>query len=223
MSSTDALASSHHVLAQKIEVDVERPLRDFTTRNQEMQALSNIQTNLNSMAKEVESAQDRSDKLKRKGAKAAAGKVATATTDVETAMGQWDSQAPFVFESLQAADETRLNHLRDVLTQFQTHEVDQVERNRVTAENCLNALLNLETADEIGAFVAQTVSGKPKLERPRSQATSAGNTLSPQRSSQATEERPSQRSKTPVGTSRASPGDSLLLVHPDVTPTDKTT
>lgn len=69
--------------------------------------------------------------------------------------GDWDSQAPFIMEQLQAADESRCNHLRDVLTQFQTHEVDQVERNRKTAEQCLNALLTVETADEIKLFAVR--------------------------------------------------------------------
>ncbi|KAI9815627.1 MAG: hypothetical protein M1832_005258 [Thelocarpon impressellum] len=180
VSSVDALASSHHVLAQKIEVDVERPLRDFAARNREMQALSTIQGNLGAMAKEIETAQDKADKLKRRGAKAPAGKVAAATSEVDSATTAWDSQAPFVFESLQAADETRLNHLRDVLTQFQTHEVDQVERNRVTAEECLNALLVVETADEIRAFAARSTGGRPRLQpRPRRQSTNNAGTLSP--------------------------------------------
>ncbi|KAI9852913.1 MAG: hypothetical protein M1838_003707 [Thelocarpon superellum] len=176
VSSTDSLAQSHQVLAAKIEVDVERPLREFATKNREMQALTTIQGNLGAIAKDIESAQDKADKLKRKGAKAAAGKVAAATAEVEGANSSWESQAPFVFESLQAADETRLNHLRDVLTQLQTHEVDQVERNRVTAEGCLNALLNVETAVEIRAFAARAVASKPRIDRTRSN-TLGGSTL----------------------------------------------
>lgn len=79
---------------------------------------------------------------------------------------QWSSQSPFMFETLQAADESRVNHLRNVLTQFQTHEVDQVERNRVTAEQCLNALLNVETADEIKTFAMRTSQGQLPAQRP---------------------------------------------------------
>ncbi|KAK5170863.1 hypothetical protein LTR04_002599 [Oleoguttula sp. CCFEE 6159] len=171
VSSTESLAESHHLLAQKIEADVERPLRDFASTDREMQAMSTIQGNLAAMAREIDGAQKKADKLKEKGAKAAAGKVANATSDVDNARSQWASQAPFVFEKLQAVDESRLNHLRDALTQYLTHEVDQVERDRVTAEQCLNVLLNVETADEIKTFALKMSGSKPRTERQGSAST----------------------------------------------------
>lgn len=129
--------------------------------------MSTISGNLASMAKDIDKAQKSTDRLQTKGNKAATGKVANASSDLENAQQQWDSQAPYVFENLQALDETRLNHLRDVLTQYQTHEVDLVERNRVTAESCLNVLLNVETQDEIKTFVLRTLSGKQRMDAPR--------------------------------------------------------
>ena len=168
VSSTEALADSHYLLAQKIEADVEKPLREFTSSDREAQAMGTIQGNLAAMAKEVENAQKKADKLQGKSSKSAAGKVANATSEVENATSQWDSQAPFVFEKLQAVDESRLNHLRDVLTQFQTHEVDQIERSRVIAEQCLNSLLNVETAAEIKSYQRRVIGGRPHLVRQRS-------------------------------------------------------
>lgn len=165
--SADTLADSHAALATKIEVDVERPLREFTSTNRESQAMTTIQGNLSAMAKDVAKAHDKADKLQGRGTRAEAGKVASASSELDTAQSQWESQAPYVFESLQALDETRLNHLRDVLTQFQTHEVDQVERSRTTAEHCLNVLLSVETADEIKTFALKAVSHKPSLARPQ--------------------------------------------------------
>lgn len=151
-NALDTLADSHHVLSQKIASDVEIPLREFATKDREMQAMSTIQGNLAAMAREIENAQKRKAKGKGSG-------------DLESAQSQWDNQAPYVFETLQAVDETRLNHLRDVLTQFQTHEVDQIERNRVAAEQCLNVLLTVETADEIKTFALRTTSERPVVER----------------------------------------------------------
>ena len=133
--------------------------------------MSTIQGNLAALAKENEDAQKKSEKLKSKGGKAAANKVSNATSDVQNTSQQWDSQAPFVFEQLQALDENRVSHLRDVLTQFQTHEVDQVERNRVTAESCLNILLNVDTAEEISTFVARTSGRQSNLVRQQSRTT----------------------------------------------------
>ena len=203
---------------------MERPLREFAGKNREMQALSTIQGNLGAMAKEIDAAHDKLDKLKKKGAKASAGKVANATLEVETATTQWDSQAPFVFESLQAADETRVNHLRDVLTQFQTHEVDQVERNRVTAENCLNALLNVETADEIKSFASRTLGGKSQLrtQRRKSLATGTGtgtrapDPLPPPPPIPAADDNASQRSRESGGAPLSGSGKIRYLCVPNI-------
>ncbi|KAF2206403.1 hypothetical protein CERZMDRAFT_108074 [Cercospora zeae-maydis SCOH1-5] len=152
ISSMDALAESHTSLASRIEVDVEKPLRDFATHNREIQAMPNVQGNLAQMAKEIEKAQKATEKLQGKGENADANKVANATSDLENARAQWGSQAPYVFETLQALDETRLNQLRDILTQFVTLDVDQNEKSRGAAEQALNVLLNVEPADEIKMF-----------------------------------------------------------------------
>ena len=128
--------------------------------------MSTISGNLATMAKEIDTCKKKAEKLRDKGAKAPATKVASAVSEVENATVQWESQAPYVFEKLQAVDESRLNHLRDVLTQCQTHEVDQVERNRVTAEETLNTLLNVDTADEVGAFARRTRADKPEARKP---------------------------------------------------------
>ncbi|KAF9732872.1 hypothetical protein PMIN02_009597 [Paraphaeosphaeria minitans] len=160
VSATEAVAESHHTLAQKIEADVERPLREFATTNREVQGMSTISGNLAFMAREIDTTKKKAEKLREKGAKAKASAVASAVADVENAALQWESQAPYVFEKLQAVDESRLNHLRDALTQFQTHEVDQVERNRISAEETLNVLLNIETADEIQTWALRMRSGE---------------------------------------------------------------
>lgn len=145
--------------------------------------MPNIIGNLTAMSKEIDAAQKKTDRLKEKGSRAAASKVANASAELESATLQWDSQAPFVFEQLQAVDEGRLNHLRDLLTQYQTHEVDQVQRSKTAAEDCLNVILNVQTADEIRTFAARSITGRPRIERQRSRqalsasTTSASNTV----------------------------------------------
>lgn len=127
-----------------------------------MQQMPGIQSNLAGLAKNVEEAQKKVEKAKGKGTKGA-DKLASAIAAVDDINQQWDSRAPFVFEQLQAADEGRLNHLRDVLTQLETHEVDQVERGRQAAESCLNVLLNVETADEIKTFAAKMAGNRASI------------------------------------------------------------
>jgi F-BAR domain only protein len=168
VSGTENLAQSHEMLAQKIETDVETPLRQFATKNREMQSMTTVQGNLAAIAKDFESAQKKAEKLRDKSGRP--DRVANASSSVDDASQQWESQAPYVFEQLQSLDEARVNFLRDALTQFQTHEVDQVERNRTSAESCLNALLNIETADEIKTFAAKISGGTDSRLRRRSSA-----------------------------------------------------
>lgn len=156
-NSAENLAESHSLLASKIEVDVERPLREFVNNNREMTAMPNMQGNLSHIARDVDRARQKLERLSSKGD---TGKIASATGEFENTQAQWESQAPYVFESLQAADESRWNHLRDVLTQFQTHEIDQVEKHRVSAEQVLNILLSVETADEVKTFALHAVENR---------------------------------------------------------------
>lgn len=164
LQSTDAIAASHQLFAQRIEKDVEHSLRSFSNKR-EMQNIQNISANLHGMAKELDDATEKSEKLSKKGGKANAQKVDQAASRLESATQQWESQAPFIFETLQALDEQRINHLRDVLTQFETHEVDQATRTQAAAEEVLNIMLEVNTAKEIENFAARTTAGKPKIER----------------------------------------------------------
>jgi hypothetical protein len=150
-----------------------------------MQNLITISANLQTMAKELEEAQEKADKLSKKGSKANAIKVEAATGRLESATQQWESQAPFIFETLQAVDEQRINHLRDVLTQLETHEVDQASRTQASAEEVLNSMLEIDTNQEVQGFVERTIAGRPKLEprrtgtSTRQSSTAGGSTLAP--------------------------------------------
>ncbi|KAI3397385.1 hypothetical protein diail_10835 [Diaporthe ilicicola] len=164
LHSTDAIAASHHLFAQRVEKDVEQDLRQFQNRK-EYQNMTTMSANLSAIAKEFEDAREKADKLTRKGGKASALKVDQATARLESATGQWESQAPFILETLQALDEQRCNHLRDVLTQLQTHEVDQADRLRATANDALTTILEADTSKEVDNFATRATAGRPKVER----------------------------------------------------------
>lgn len=137
--------------------------------------MGNVSGNLSAIAKELHNAQKKAQKLDAKGG----NKAEDARTNVDDATAQWESQAPFVFEQLQALDEGRVNHLRDVLTQFQTHELDQIERSRASAESCLNALLNVETADEIKTFAMKAKGQAASMPPTRQDSVPGTSTLRP--------------------------------------------
>jgi hypothetical protein len=164
IEATESVAASHQTFAHKIDEDVERPLREYNTKNRDLSSMPGIQSDLAGLAKNLDAAQRKVDKANQKGVKGA-DKLASAVSTAQEINEQWESRAPFVFEQLQAVDEGRLNHLRDVLTQFGTHEADQVERSRQAAESCLNVLLNVEIADEIKTFAAKMNGGRPVASR----------------------------------------------------------
>lgn len=173
IQATATLAQSHHAFTERVEKDVELPLRTFQNKR-EYTSMVTIHGNLVSMARDLEEAQERADKATRKAGKTSAQKAEMASTRLESATQQWESQAPYVFEQLQALDEQRLNHLRDILTQYQTHESDQAQRAQANAEEVLNAILEINTANEIASFAARVIGGKPRLEKRTSTRGSAG-------------------------------------------------
>jgi len=143
VAGTVALAEVHSNFATRIEADVERPLKD---QRRDFTSMESLQSNLAALAKDVE-------KNRKKGSSAQ-----------DNADSGWESQAPFIFEQLQSLDENRVNQTREALTQLQTHEIDSHERSKASAESSLNALLNVDTPEEVSAFVARTSSEIPVAE-----------------------------------------------------------
>ena len=168
IESTSALAGCHQQFAQKIEMEVERPIRDFVNRNAEWAGMRIMETNLGAVAKSIDAAEERSEKLRKRGQKAKAQQVAEAASAVTNAVAEWESQAPFVFEKLQAADETRCNNLRDALVQLQTFELDQAQSTMSMAEANITVMLDINTSDEIRGFANKATFGRQKIERQQS-------------------------------------------------------
>ncbi|KJZ70224.1 hypothetical protein HIM_10372 [Hirsutella minnesotensis 3608] len=160
VESIERTAQSHHAFAERVEKDVEFPLRGYPHR-QDYTSMQNISSNLGALAKDLEDAQDKSEKLGRKGAKANAQKVDAANARLESATQQWESQAPFVFETLQALDESRVNQLRDLLTQYQTHETDKAQRAQEDSAGALAAVLEINTEKEIRNFAQRASVARP--------------------------------------------------------------
>jgi hypothetical protein len=170
ISSTQVLAQNHQTFAHNIETDVERPLREFNTSRKELQSVTRSMDSMQKIIKDMENAHKKADQLKHRGGRANVDKVATAASSMEDAQGQWDSQAPFVFESLQVVDEARLDHLRGCLTQFQTFSSEVSTAVNSAAEESLNALLNWQTSVEIEHFTLRAPTSISMLrERRKSQ------------------------------------------------------
>ncbi|PKS07353.1 hypothetical protein jhhlp_005955 [Lomentospora prolificans] len=182
LRSVESTAHSHFLYASRIEKDVEVPLRAFGQKK-EVHNIQTIGANLASMARELEDAQDKSEKLTKKGTKASTQKVDAAASRLSAASQQWESQAPFIFETLQVLDEQRINQLRDLLTQLLTHESDQAQRNQISAGEALQAILDIQTPKEVENFSKKITDGKVKQEKKSAPTTrrpsATGSTLTP--------------------------------------------
>lgn len=205
VASVETIAQSHQVLAKKIETDVESRLRAYTVHDKDMHAMTTMQGNLGAMGKAVQEAQDKSDKLTKKGGKANSQKVDIAVKKLESANDNWNTEAPHIFENLQLVDEKRINILRDVLTEYETFEMEQVNMTRTSVEEVLAHVLDVESATEILNFVHQTTSGKqrrPETSRPSPASRGTSNLAPPPSSGGATEggaDNASQHSDTRSG------------------------
>ncbi|PHH56077.1 hypothetical protein CFIMG_003445RAa [Ceratocystis fimbriata CBS 114723] len=176
VESVEQTAAAHHQLAASIDMEIETPLRSFSSRD-DVRNLNTIHANLVSMARELDDAQEKTEKLSKKGAKTQA-KMEQASARLEAAISQWESQAPFVFESLQVADEARVNQMRNLLTQYETMDLDCSQRSAASSTNALNLLLEVSTQREIDQFVHRTTSGRVKPVRSEPQSTNGPNTPS---------------------------------------------
>lgn len=173
VDAVGTLAHSHQQLSDRIEQDVELPLRNFSQRSS-FGEMTTMSSNLTSIAKSLDEAQAATEKLGRKGGKASTQKIDAAASKLESARQQWESQAPYIFESLQALDESRINQLRDVLTQYQTLESDCAQRAQDTSVATLSQVIEIATETEILAFVNKMTHGRT----PRAPPTRASTTAS---------------------------------------------
>ncbi|KAL1893366.1 Suppressor of Profilin deletion [Sporothrix stenoceras] len=162
LRSTDAMSKSHHQLSSNVQTGVEVPLRAFHSSN-EMANITTLIANLQTMAKEVDDSSSQMEKVTKKAGKASASKVEAAIRRAEAAQQQWETQSPFIFEAFQALDETRINNLRDVLTQLETNEADQATQRQSSAEAMLTMLLDIRSADEINNFSRRVIDGRPRI------------------------------------------------------------
>ncbi|KAL5614634.1 hypothetical protein BROUX41_004733 [Berkeleyomyces rouxiae] len=168
VESVEQTAAAHHQFAASIDIEIETPLRSFSGRD-DVRNLNIIHSNLVSMARELDDAQEKTEKLSKKGAKNHA-KMEQASARLEAAISQWESQAPFVFESLQVADEARVNQMRNLLTQYETMDLDCSQRSAASSTDALTLLLEVSTQREIDQFVHRTTSGRVKPNRAETQS-----------------------------------------------------
>ncbi|GAO15648.1 hypothetical protein UVI_02019320 [Ustilaginoidea virens] len=146
VAGVESMAKSHHILSESLEKDVEQSLRTYA-QPRHYPSVHELARNLTTLAKSLEKHNKKADK---------------GTSHIgETPSQQWELQAPHIFEVLQAVDESRIDHLRGVLTRYQTYEAEQVQRAQEITARTLAAVIEINTKDEINDFASRTTAGLP--------------------------------------------------------------
>jgi hypothetical protein len=82
------IASSHNVFAQQLRNEIEEPLRSYTDRKAPDSETGTIGGNLNKMAIDMKDAQEKLEKLKKKGSKSNPTKLDVAIKKLEQESSQ---------------------------------------------------------------------------------------------------------------------------------------
>ena len=156
--STRESSRGSQVFATRIRQDVEQPIRQFvkTTQWTDVKGLHDM---FDSLAESYSSYEQQLEKLHRKPGKNQQ-QMNIAQHSLDETRSQWESQAPYVLEQIQTADEGRLAYLKSALTTFVTVEEDRYKMSLKESEVILNSVLSFEPSNEVSAFANQVERGE---------------------------------------------------------------
>ncbi|KZZ99545.1 fes/CIP4 domain-containing protein [Moelleriella libera RCEF 2490] len=157
VKAVERIAQSHEIFCQALNEQVERPLRAFQ-QDAQVANLSNVSSNLNSLAKALQDAQSQSDKLNKKGKS-----NENVFLKLRDATQAWDAEAPLIFENLEDLDVSRIQRLQEKLDQYQTQESEQAARLLEIADETKNVVGRIDATAETHGFAARTTLGRPSL------------------------------------------------------------
>ncbi|KAG0199810.1 hypothetical protein BGX28_006983 [Mortierella sp. GBA30] len=127
------LAALHGQFSLRISNEIERPLRDYARINSEWQNLPLAETNCNRIAKEFDEKQAKVTKYTRAVEKVSGKKAETAeqklmdyTKQLESTRTAWRLEGPIVLQKYQSVDQSRLEHLKQVITTFEAIQTETV-------------------------------------------------------------------------------------------------
>lgn len=197
--STGEVADASNSLAHKIQHDVEQPLRRYCAKSPQWMDMKVLQDELETLGQNFKNSVDH--RKKKHG------------DSPEEVRSQWENQAPYILEQVETIDESRLGHLKNLLTTFGTLEADKSEKTMKISETVLNGILSYEPIDDVAAYAALVGKGDAiqhtAAHSVRSQTDSLGQSLTnqsdglyenPQSSAQAAkEEHSSGKLRSKVG------------------------
>ncbi|OLL22803.1 Cytoskeletal protein syp1 [Neolecta irregularis DAH-3] len=169
LETTIELGASHSTFASKLAEEIEFTLLAFEAHDEDWHGMRHVESNIASLAKYVELAEGKVEKVKKKG-KALPTKVEQVLESMSIVRGQWETEAPFVFERFQAIDERRLEFIKDIYHKYENLEIEQAKRKTEISDGVLLDIGNLSVKSEIDNYVQRslllgdpTAAAKPRL------------------------------------------------------------
>lgn len=145
--STGEVADASNSLAHKLQHDVEQPLRRYcSSKSPQWMDMKVLQDELETLGQNFKNSVDQ--RKKKHG------------DSPEEVRAQWENQAPYILEQVETIDESRLGHLKNLLTTFGTLEADKSEKTMKISEMVLNSILSYEPLDDVAAYAALVGKGE---------------------------------------------------------------
>ncbi|RHZ71114.1 hypothetical protein Glove_262g43 [Diversispora epigaea] len=159
-------ATLHSFYVTKISDEIETPLREMTIADQKWTQLKQEETNLSKLAKEYEERvskvnrfKTKKEKLSGKRAETSENKLIEAQKALEQIKAEWNSEWPKYLERSQEVDFMRWVHLKEILTNFETMQVESYQKRIEISEKNLSTIMEFNVQNEISDFCSKAIEG----------------------------------------------------------------
>lgn len=155
VKSTRDSAEASMGFANKIHKEVQRPLRQFH-KSAEWLDTRMLEDELEKLGNAYKSHDETVEKLRRKSP---SRQTEVAQQSLGQIRVQWESQAPYIVDQVEAIDERRLGQIKTALTTFGTVQSDCANKGVAASEAVLSSVLAYDPSQDVAAFAAKLTAG----------------------------------------------------------------
>ncbi|KAF9580750.1 hypothetical protein BGW38_002476, partial [Lunasporangiospora selenospora] len=162
-AETVEIATLHGQFSLRIANEIEKPLRDFARTHSEWQNLTLAEANCNRIAKEFDEKTTKVTKYTRaverttgKKSGAAEQKLMDYTKQLESLRTAWRLEGPVVLQKYQDVDQSRLEHLKQVVLAFEAIQSEIALQVDQISTQCISLAAEFDSLTDIEVFAAET-------------------------------------------------------------------
>lgn len=159
---------------RKLRTEIEPEVRQVTSNSAGWNQARMAQGRLVEIAQKVSSSEDHVGK----NARRSSSKQEAAGREAQQARTVWETQAPELCDAIERVDEERFVKLKDVLTAYETLEMDRSQASIKGYERAIQSLIQFEPKDEVQSFAAQVIGGEVRAPEAPSSTSAASRVFS---------------------------------------------